>query len=512
MGSVYRATHVMLGKAVAVKVIRPELVISDDIVRRFQREARAAATLDHPNIVTVYDLGQADDGTLYIAMEFIDGRSLKDAIRRDGPMGYGQAVEILRQVADALSVAHQNQIIHRDLKSQNVMLTAGADGRVVAKLVDFGIAKTFDEPVQLTEAGFVLGTPHYMSPEQAAGKAVDHRADLYSLGVILYEMLAGDVPFSEASTTSILVKLVTEQPEPPSRRRTDVVVPAALEAIAMKCLEKDPNTRFQSAAELRAALAQPLEAEPTRVRTPAVIPAIPAASRRSWILAAAFAAAIPVVGALAFGMVGPRSSPKEPVHPSIPVARPIVDVRQPEPVAIAPPAPVKTPVPAPPLRQIAVAPPVPVAVPTTPPPAIVEPPREVKQAAAPPVRPEHPPVFVDCDGVPDICAPIRAEIVSALRTSDLPVVRDPGLAEVELTATVSVVGEVGSLDFGTPIVTRTYSVAVIGESKGVELVMPPARNFSFDARFGGARLQENARVIAAGAVEAVREFWVQAGR
>jgi len=242
MGSVYRATHVMLGKTVAVKVIRNELVTSDDVVRRFQREARAASTLNHPNIVTVYDLGQADDGTLYIAMEFIDGSSLKEAIRRDGPVAPGRAVEILRQVASALALAHRNQIIHRDLKSQNLMLTADQHGRTMVKLVDFGIAKTFDEPaVQLTEAGFVLGTPHYMSPEQAAGMVVDHRADLYSLGVILYEMLAGEVPFGEASTTSILVKLMTEMPEPPSRRRRDVVVPAALEAIAMGASKRIPT-------------------------------------------------------------------------------------------------------------------------------------------------------------------------------------------------------------------------------------------------------------------------------
>ncbi len=347
MGSVYRATHVMLGKTVAVKVIRHELVTSDDVVRRFQREARAASTLDHPNIVTVYDLGQADDGTLYIAMEFIEGSSLKEAIRRDGPIPHGRAVEILRQVASALSVAHQRHIIHRDLKSQNLMLATGVDGRVTVKLVDFGIAKTFDEPVQLTEAGFVLGTPHYMSPEQAAGKAVDHRADLYSLGVILYEMLVGDVPFSDASTTSILVKLVTEVPEPPSRRRTDVVVPAALEAIAMRCLDKNPDRRFQSADEFAAALdratrdvalgsADPGFAEPTRVRAAAGVPAArlvrggveaivpprPPAARRSWMMAACVVAGIPVVGALAFGMVAPRLPLQETAAPPAVSAKP----------------------------------------------------------------------------------------------------------------------------------------------------------------------------------------------
>ncbi len=254
MGSVYRAQHVMLGKTVAVKVIKNELVTSDEIISRFQREARAASNLDHPNIVTVYDLGQTSDGTLYIAMEFIDGPSLRDAIRRGGPMPAGRAVDILRQVASALSAAHRRQIVHRDLKSHNLMLAADDDGRDIVKLVDFGIAKTFDESTQLTAAGYMMGTPHYMSPEQAAGKAVDHRADIYSLGVILYEMLTGEVPFGDDSLTSVLVKLATEVPLRPSIRRPDLGVPPALEAVAMRCLEKNPDDRFQSADEFAVAL------------------------------------------------------------------------------------------------------------------------------------------------------------------------------------------------------------------------------------------------------------------
>lgn len=254
MGAIYRATHLMLDKQVAVKLIKPELVGSPDLVRRFQREARAAGNLSHPNIAAAYDLGQTADGTLYIAMELVRGRSLKDVIRETGPLGVDRIIRILRQIGSALALAHRHGIIHRDLKPHNVML-AEDDGREVAKLLDFGIAKTFDDAsTQLTATGFVLGTPQYMSPEQAAGRPIDGRSDLYSLGIILYEMLTGEVPFNDPSTPALLVKHLTETPPPPSRRRPDVPIPAALETIALRLLAKDPADRFQTADELLAAL------------------------------------------------------------------------------------------------------------------------------------------------------------------------------------------------------------------------------------------------------------------
>lgn len=254
MGAIYRATHLMLDKQVAVKLIKPELVTSSDLVRRFQREARAAGNLNHPNIAAAYDLGQTQDGTLYIAMELVNGPSLKDVIREQGPMPVDRVVRIMRQVGSALSLAHRHNIIHRDLKPHNIMLAT--DGRHgVAKLLDFGIAKTFDEAsTQLTATGFVLGTPQYMSPEQAAGRPIDGRSDLYSLGIILYEMLIGEVPFNDPSTPAVLVKHLTEVPAPPSRRRPDVQVSPVLEAIALRLLAKDPAERYQSADEFLAAL------------------------------------------------------------------------------------------------------------------------------------------------------------------------------------------------------------------------------------------------------------------
>jgi serine/threonine protein kinase len=245
MGAVYRATHVMLGKTVAIKLIRSAIVASPEIVRRFQREARAATALNHPNIVAVYDLGQTPDGTLYIAMEYIDGPSLKALIQSGRAIPAARTIAILRQVASALATAHRHNIVHRDLKPHNIMLAAGPDGSEVAKLVDFGIAKTFDESTQLTSDGSALGTPYYMSPEQIEGRTVDARSDIYALGIILYEMLVGEVPFADQSTPAVLVKQLRERPIRPSLK--NAAVPPALEAIALRCLEKDPEQRFQTA-------------------------------------------------------------------------------------------------------------------------------------------------------------------------------------------------------------------------------------------------------------------------
>jgi serine/threonine-protein kinase len=279
MGTIYRATHLMLDKPVALKLIKADLVTSPDVVRRFQREARAASNLNHPHIAAAYDLGQTPDGTLYIAMELVNGPSLKDVIRSTGPLDAARIGRILRQVASALSVAHKHGIIHRDLKPHNIMLATAPGEAEVAKLLDFGIAKTFDDAAtQLTATGFVLGTPQYMSPEQAAGRPIDGRSDLYSLGIILFEMLVGEVPFNDPSTPAVLVKHLTEPAPAPSLRRPDLQIPPGLEAIALRCLEKDPAARYQTADEFALALAQalgdpgpavlPTELAPTVVMTP----------------------------------------------------------------------------------------------------------------------------------------------------------------------------------------------------------------------------------------------------
>jgi serine/threonine-protein kinase len=344
MGTIYSATHLMLDKPVAVKLIKPDLVTSPDVVRRFQREARAASRLSHPNIAAAYDLGQTDDGTLYIAMELVSGSSLKDVIRTGGRLGDARIIRILRQVTSALVLAHRHSIIHRDLKPHNIMLTTDADGREVAKLLDFGIAKTFNDATQLTSTGFALGTPQYMSPEQALGKEVDGRSDLYSLGVILYEMLTGEVPFNDPSTPAVLVKHMTELPTAPSRRRPELSISPALEAIALRCLEKDPAARFQTADELAAAIESASGTDEVTVRIPPPrLPVPPEAA--ATVAVAAGSSTAPTLVPTAPTVVPPAPAvmpPAPAVSPTAPTVIPAAPIAPAAatvvPIATAPPA------------------------------------------------------------------------------------------------------------------------------------------------------------------------------
>jgi serine/threonine-protein kinase len=245
MANVYLAEDQELGRRVAIKILNERHANDEQFVERFRREAKNAAALSHPNIVSIYDRGEAE-GTYYIAMEYIDGRSLKELVVSRGPAPLTVAVEYARQVLSALRFAHRHGIVHRDIKPHNVMVDA--EGRV--KVTDFGIARAGTS--QMTEAGSIVGTAQYLSPEQARGTNVDQRSDVYSLGIVLYELLTGTVPFNGDTPVEIAMKHLSTIAEPPSAKRADI--PRDLDLIVMRALAKDPDDRYQSAEEMDADL------------------------------------------------------------------------------------------------------------------------------------------------------------------------------------------------------------------------------------------------------------------
>jgi serine/threonine-protein kinase len=245
MANVYLAEDQELGRQVAIKILDDRHAADDSFIERFRREAKNAAGLSHPNIVSIYDRGEAE-GTYYIAMEYLSGRSLKELIVGRGPTPIRIAIDYTRQILAALGFAHRHGIVHRDIKPHNVVVDA--DGRV--KVTDFGIARSGAS--QMTEAGSIIGTAQYLSPEQARGSPVDQRSDVYSVGIVLYEMLTGKVPFTGETPLEIAMKHLSEVPVPPSELREDV--PEDLDLIALRALAKDPEDRYQTAEEMDADL------------------------------------------------------------------------------------------------------------------------------------------------------------------------------------------------------------------------------------------------------------------
>ncbi|WP_083910616.1 Stk1 family PASTA domain-containing Ser/Thr kinase [Effusibacillus pohliae] len=251
MAIVYRALDTVLNRYVSVKVLRPEFVADEDFVRRFRREAQSAASLSHPNVVNIYDVG-VEGETYFIVMEYINGKTLKEIIQERAPLPVAEAVEIAKQICSALQHAHERQIVHRDIKPHNIMI--GRDGHV--KVTDFGIARAVSSST-ITHNGSVIGSVHYFSPEQARGAITDVKSDIYSLGVVLYEMLTGELPFSGESPISVALKHLQEHFVEP--RQLNPKIPQSVENIILKALAKNPEVRYQSAKEMFVDLDQALQ-------------------------------------------------------------------------------------------------------------------------------------------------------------------------------------------------------------------------------------------------------------
>ncbi|MBE7451309.1 MAG: protein kinase [Kofleriaceae bacterium] len=264
MGAVYMAEHPHIGKKVALKVLHSEFAANPDVVARFFNEAKAVNDIGHPNIVDIVDYGvlttgPSGEGLVYFIMEFLPGITLTELIRREAPMAPERALSICLQVADALSASHKCNIVHRDLKPDNIILIQRGREKDFVKLLDFGIAKlTGDQPgSRRTRTGLVMGTPAYMSPEQCEGRGnVDHRADVYALGIVLYEMITGRVPFYGDGYGEVLVQHLTQAPAPPSTIRG--LIPPHVEQVILKALEKRPEMRFPTMDEMSKALLDPV--------------------------------------------------------------------------------------------------------------------------------------------------------------------------------------------------------------------------------------------------------------
>lgn len=336
IGLVYLCQHELLEKPVAMKVLRPEYVSHKDLNERFMIEARAASSIKSPRIVDTIDVGTLPTGAPYFVMEYVEGETIASLLERDGSVELKQTLEIARQVTEGLSAAHAAGVVHRDLKPENVFLATRPDGALFAKLFDFGIAKVAGARKRLTYVGAVFGTPTYMSPEQARGEAVDERADLYALGIMIFEMLAGRVPFDGEDPLAIMSQHVDRAP-PLLSSMSRVPVPPALEALVQRCLEKDPSARYPNAAALLEELClvdpdspapalpvpspRPLRAETLHAH---VMPAEETVRRRGPVVGIAVAAAVIGIGggyAIWNGIVNENgSSPRMAIVDPTPVA------------------------------------------------------------------------------------------------------------------------------------------------------------------------------------------------
>jgi serine/threonine-protein kinase len=253
MGQVYLAEHVKMGRRCAIKIMTPGTMTDPDAISRFNREAANASRISHPNVCAIYDFGETPDGLIYLAMEFIEGKSLTDLLLESTTLPLPRSATMIQQCAEALQVAHDLGIVHRDLKPDNIMVTT-TRGRDTVKVVDFGIAKAMAGEEggrqKVTKTGFVVGTPEYMSPEQLAGDPVDGRSDIYSLGLVFYRMLTGASPFPADSQQETMIKRLTDDPLPLAVARPDVRFPPEVQKVFDRALARQPSQRYANASDL----------------------------------------------------------------------------------------------------------------------------------------------------------------------------------------------------------------------------------------------------------------------
>jgi serine/threonine-protein kinase len=258
MGEVYAADHLRIARSVAIKLLRPEVLTNEEAVKRFEQEAMTASSIGHENIIRIEDSGKLEDGRIYLAMELLDGLPFNDLIDQPTPIPPHRLLNILIQTCHGLAAAHNKNIVHRDMKPENIYITQGADGSDLPKLLDFGIAKVSQAEGEnhLTRTGTIFGTPFYMAPEQALGQTVDHRVDVYAMGVIMYEVFCGVVPFGGESFMGILTQHITAEPVLPSQTAAQHgrTLPPGVEDVIVKSMKKDPPQRYQTMDELVDAL------------------------------------------------------------------------------------------------------------------------------------------------------------------------------------------------------------------------------------------------------------------
>jgi len=316
MGAVYVGEHLRIGRLDAIKVLRGGLATDADSISRFNRGARNLSAIRHPNVCTLYDYGETEDGSPFLALELIDGESLKDIIDREGALPVPRAIAIARQIASALEAAHHAGIVHRDLKPGNVMVERARDGSDVVKVVDFDIAKgpAARAGDEVTELGFVVGTPEYMSPEQLMGERLDGRSDLYSLGLVLFRMLSGTLPFRGGTTQEVMLQRLTAEPLPLGQIRADLAGTPGLQPILDRGLAREKDARYADAAAFGADLDRLVAGQPpaatvaarTTVRelpetvvassTQRPTAAVGGGSKRGWVIGAIAVLAVAAAG------------------------------------------------------------------------------------------------------------------------------------------------------------------------------------------------------------------------